>query len=127
MTKTVREGETVAVNSHVLTAATDFLASVDELQSLFPQLEHVALVVTWFGNDLRCGECTIRPYVVDNGTTAYSMPWIVSGVERADAPEVSLHEASAAYGGSPSDQTVIEAIAEIKVARHQGDALSASS
>ena len=114
VTKTVSEGETVAVNRHVLTAATDFLASVDELQQLFPKLENVALVVTWFGNDLRCGNCTIRPCVVDNGTTAFSVPWIASGVERQDAPEVSLHEGSAAYGGSPSDQTVIEAIAELK-------------
>jgi hypothetical protein len=114
VTKTVREGETVAENRHVLTAPTNFLASVDELQAVFPQLEHVALVVTWFGNDLRCGQCTVRPYVVDSETTAFSQAWVASGTPRIDAPEVSLFEGSAAYGGSPSDHTVVEAIAELR-------------
>jgi hypothetical protein len=114
VTKTLSEGETVAVNRNVLTAPTDFLASVDELQSVFPNLEHVALVVTWFGNDLRCGHCTVRPCVVDNLETRFSEAWVASGVPRIDAPEVSLHGGSAAYGGSPSDKTVVEAITELR-------------
>jgi len=114
VTETVSEGETVAVNRHVLTTSTDFLASLDELQAVFPKLEHVALVVTWFGNDLRCGHCTVRPCVVDNGPLAYSEPWVASGIERQDAPEVSLFGGSAAYGGSPSDKTIVEAITELR-------------
>jgi hypothetical protein len=40
--------------------------------------------------------------------------WAVSGVDAATAREVSRHDGSAAYGGTPSDRSVLEAIAAIK-------------
>ena len=114
VTREISRGDTEAINRHVLHAATDLTASLDELQSLCPNLEHIALVATWFGNDLRAGACTIRPAVTDHLTDGFSQPWKVSGLTRDAAPLVSRHEGSAAYGGSPSDLTVIDAIKEIK-------------
>lgn len=38
----------------------------------------------------------------------------VSGVERESAAAVSTHDGGAAYGGTPSDRSVMDAIAEIK-------------
>ena len=43
-----------------------------------------------------------------------SKPWIVSGVARGSAMVVSTHDGGAAYGGTPSDRSVMDAIAEIK-------------
>ena len=107
-------GASSAVNRHVLHAATDLTASLDELQALCPALEHVGLVVTWFGDDLRAGNCTIRPKVTFNGTGGLSDEWIVDGVARPDADLVTSVAGSAAYGGTPSDRSVIAAIQDIK-------------
>lgn len=72
VTATPQAGETVSLNRHVLHAPSDFAASVDELQALCPNLENVALVVTWFGDDLRAGQCGIRPGVVEQGPVSTS-------------------------------------------------------
>ena len=53
VTRQKRQGETEAVNRHALLEGSDFTASLDELQMLCPNLEHVALVVAWFGDDLQ--------------------------------------------------------------------------
>ncbi|MGG2476219.1 hypothetical protein ACNVD4_12695, partial [Rhizobium sp. BR5] len=42
---------------------TDWQAAIDELQALCPNLRNVALVVSWFGTDMRAGECRILPGV----------------------------------------------------------------
>lgn len=109
-----RQGETEAVNRHTLLEGSDFTASLDELQMLCPDLEHVALVVAWFGDDLRAGECRIRPGVTTSNGSGFSKGWTVSGVSRGSAMVVSTHDGGAAYGGTPSDRSVMDAIAEIK-------------
>src|SRR5690606_38311767 len=101
-------------NRHVLHGPSDFVASLDELQALCPALEHVALVVTWFGDDLRAGHCTIQPKVTHHDEASLSQPWVVSGVSRSAAQPVSSHPGGAAYGGTPSDRSVMDAIAELK-------------
>ena len=114
VTRSPEEGETVAENRHVLHAGTDLMASLDELQAVCPNLEHVALVVSWFGSDLRAGQCVIRPAVTDVDANGFSAEWKVSGVARPDAIEVSTLDGKAAFGGTPSDSSVMDAIAEIK-------------
>lgn len=111
--KRVGPGEAEAMNRHVLFAGSDIEASLDELQMLCPALEHVALVVSWFGDDLRAGACRVRPAVTTRAGD-FSTGWRVDGVSRADAMLVSSHGGGPAYGGTPSDRSVIEAIAEIK-------------
>jgi len=114
VTRDIREGETQSLNRHMLYAYSDITASLDELQALCPALENVALVVTWFGTDLRAGNCKVRPGVIDNGTAGFSQDWVVSGQARDVAATVTTHGGSAAYGGTPSDRSVIDAIAEIR-------------
>ena len=113
VTSSGEPGETTAENRHNLHDATDFEASIDELMTLCPNLEQVALVVTWFGTDLRAGDCKIKPMVVHAGGE-YSQAWTVSGIARGAADAVSLHEGRAAYGGTPSDKSVIDAIKALK-------------
>lgn len=102
---------TVTVNRHTLSNATDWDASIDELEALCPNLERAALVVSWFGSDLRAGECRVEPKVehVSDGPQ-----WSVSGLSRAAASQVSRVGGKPAYGGTPSDASVLAAIADLK-------------
>jgi len=114
VTRSPVRGETETVNRHVLFGETDLDASLDELAMLCPNLKHVALVVTWFGDDLRAGACKVYPAKVDLGGMADTTGWRVSGETALTASAVSLHGGAAAYGGTPSDKSVIQAIQAIK-------------
>ncbi|MEQ1950705.1 baseplate multidomain protein megatron [Mesorhizobium yinganensis] len=114
VTKKARPGEEAAENRHILFAGSDIAASLDELQALCRNLTDVALVVSWFGDDLRAGICSIQPGVTTASSAGFSRPWVVSGIGRAEARTVSTHGGNAAYGGTPTDRSVMAAIAEIK-------------
>lgn len=114
VTRKIRPGETEAVNRHVYFAGTDLDAALDELQMLCPALEDIALVASWFGSDLRAGHCTIRPMVTHNDVQGISQALTVSGLGRTDALEVSRIAGAAAYGGTPSDRSIMDAIAAIR-------------
>jgi len=117
-------GATAAENRHQLTATTDWTASIDALQALCPNLESVALVVAWFGDDLRAAHCSVTPRVDAPFKTIgqfnyiigpYWPPdWSVAGQTRATAQLVSQIDGRAAYGGTPSDASVAGAIADLK-------------
>lgn len=114
VTKRIRPGEELPENRHVLFGTTDVTASLDELQALCPNVADIALVVSWFGDDLRAGHCTIRPGVTAATGVRFSKPWVVSDVEREDARVVSVDGGGSAYGGTPTDASVIAAIREIR-------------
>lgn len=109
-----REGEKRWLNRNTLVASTDWQASLDELQALCPNLESVALVVAWFGTDLRAGNCRVLPGVEVGYRREESRAWSVAGMSREEAYIVSRHAGGPAYGGSPSDQSVSEAIRDLK-------------
>ena len=108
------EGSARIMNRHTLTAHTDWQASIDELTALCPNLERVALVVTWFGTDLRAGHCRVVPGVEVAHRDEESTSWSVAGLGRAEAHLVSRHDGGPAYGGTPSDTSVRQAIADLK-------------
>lgn len=114
VTWSVRPGVSESANRQVMHAPSNWAASIDELQALCPGLERVALVVAWFGDDLRAGHCTIRPKVETRGRQTQGATWAVSGLNGSTAVEVSRHEGVPAYGGTPSDASVIAAIADLK-------------
>lgn len=109
----VGPGQTVGENSHVAANVSDWTASIDELVALCPNLERVSLVVAWFGNDLRCGHCSIGPRVEAAERSVLGTEWSVMGLGRGDVPVVSSHGGGAAYGGTPSDASVLAAIADL--------------
>ncbi|MGF9692889.1 glycoside hydrolase/phage tail family protein [Rhizobium sp. 0TCS1.26] len=114
VTEQTGEGSARILNRNILTAATDWQASLDELQALCPNLDAVALVVSWFGTDLRAGHCRIVPGVEVSGRDGESQPWQVAGIERGDAYLVSRNGTGPAYGGTPGDASVLQAIADLK-------------
>jgi hypothetical protein len=108
------EGGTVWQNVHGVSGQADLIAALDELQAMAPNLDTVALVVGWFGDDLRAGSIAICPGVETLDKTTYPEAWEVAGVARADARLVSQVDGRPAYGGTPSDASVTAAIGELK-------------
>ncbi|MCA1241369.1 glycoside hydrolase/phage tail family protein [Stappia stellulata] len=113
VTRTVRPGVSQTVNRHIAHGPSNWSASIDELQAVCPNLQRVALVVSWFGDDLRCGSCSIRPRVETAGSSVQGAVWAVSGETAGTAATVSLHAGRPAYGGTPADSSVIAAIRDL--------------
>ncbi|MBE1295297.1 MAG: host specificity protein [Rhodobacteraceae bacterium] len=104
-------GDIRAANTHTPSGQTDLLTSLAALDEELPACDAASLVVSWFGDDLPCGECQIRPKVEQKRADGVSMPWRVSGLTRATAEEVLKNsEDSPVFGGTPADAAVIEAI-----------------
>ena len=99
-----------AHNRHTSIAISDWKASIDELQMTCPNLKSVSLVVSWFGNDLRAGECLIQPGV----TTQIGIRWRVNNLKRHQAYLISQIEGRPAFGGTPDDASILNAIADLK-------------
>lgn len=108
------DGAFTSHNRHVVHANTDMEASLDELQAICPNLTHVSVVVSWFGSDLRCGECEIRPKVEIAARSLTGPDWRVSGVTRSAAQIVSQIDGAPAFGGTPSDAGIIRTIQNLK-------------
>ncbi|THD74653.1 host specificity protein [Thalassobius vesicularis] len=106
-------GSSKTVNANSPSGKTDFLTSMDQMEQELPACEAVSLVVSWFGDDLRCGSCQIRPMVEQSEFDAAAMPWQVSGLTRATVEVVPQLDDRAVYGGTPTDQSVIQAVAEL--------------
>ncbi|QWK78209.1 baseplate multidomain protein megatron [Ochrobactrum sp. BTU1] len=107
-------GESRTLNRNAKRGRSDWTVAMDELQSLCPQLQHVAIVLPWFGDDLRAGYCQIRPGVTHQSALSSSPTWKVENVTRGGAHLISQSGEGAAYGGTPSDQSVVDAIRDAK-------------
>ena len=108
------KGGTASQNVHGSGGVADLAASLDDLENLAPNLGAVSLVAGWFGDDLRANHCAIRPGVEAADKTTYPETWTVNGVARADARLISEVDGRPAYGGTPSDASVVQAIQELK-------------
>ncbi|MGB6085518.1 baseplate megatron protein TIM-barrel domain-containing protein, partial [Parvibaculum sp.] len=108
------EASSRTLNTHMASGETDFVTAIDELEAALPEARAVSLVVSWFGDDLRCGSCSIRPKVETRNKITWPEMWSVAGVSRFAAAEVSRIDGKPAYGGTPSDASVRHALSELK-------------
>ncbi|WP_300029421.1 glycoside hydrolase TIM-barrel-like domain-containing protein [uncultured Roseobacter sp.] len=98
----------------------DFCVSLETLTEELPNCEAASLIVSWFGNDLRCGACSIRPKVEKKQYDGQNMPWSVAGLNRSSAQSMVLDEdGRPIYGGTPADASVIQAIQAMHAAGKQ--------
>lgn len=102
------------VNEHSPSGKTDFVTSVDALRDELPNCGAASLVVSWFGDDLRVGECQLRPKVEQKDADAMEMPWRVSGLTRESAQQIPRKDGIPVYGGTPCDQSVRDAIRHLQ-------------
>lgn len=109
-------GVNVSVNVNTPSGKTDFATSVEVLSEELPACRSVSLVVSWFGSDLRCGSCQVQPKVEHSGAEGVPMVWRSGGIGRAEAEAVPQLDGRPVYGGTPADQSVVEAIQALKAA-----------
>ena len=114
VTRKVSPGVTATENAHASSERSDWTVSIDDLTAGCSNLKAASLVVPWFGNDLRCGVCEIRPGVENTVKVTTPETWSVAGITRAAAHVVSTFEGKPAFGGTPSDASVIRAIQDLR-------------
>ena len=110
------QGTSKTANVNSPAGVADISASLNMLSHELPRCRAASLVVSWFGNDLRCGKCQLRPKVEQKQTEGAEMIWRVAGLERGQAEQVLMSDDRPVYGGTPSDASVIEAIKALKAA-----------
>jgi hypothetical protein len=121
-------------NLHNGEGRADLLVSIDQLVAQVPNLKRVSLVVGWFGTDVRASHCVVKPGVERRDKTTVLLGWSVAGLDRGSAHLISSASApsttpeggggppppegggddSPAYGGTPSDESVRQAVAALK-------------
>lgn len=114
VTQEPEPGISIAENRHQLQTLTDIDASISHLLALCPRLRRISLVVSWFGDDLRAGSCRVEPRVEIGLKTTNGATWLVAGLDRANARIVSQSGGKPAYGGTPSDESVITLIQRLR-------------
>ncbi|MCA0044708.1 baseplate multidomain protein megatron [Celeribacter litoreus] len=107
---------TVSVsNMNSVSGETDFITSLSAQTGELPNCKSTSLVVSWFGDDLRCGTCTIQPKVEQDVLDGDEMKWSVSGLNRTSAALVPRDDdGNVIYGGTPTDQSVVQAIQALR-------------
>ncbi|MEM8624854.1 MAG: glycoside hydrolase/phage tail family protein [Pseudomonadota bacterium] len=104
-------GATQAANVHNAALRPDIEVALDQLQAELPTCETVSLIVSWFGDDLRVGRCSVQPKIEIAGRASGPDAWMVAGLDSSSAAVVSVDEDERPnYGGTPSDASVISAI-----------------
>jgi hypothetical protein len=114
ITREAGEGVTLPENANNNDGVTDFSAALDGLLAAAPGLKAASLVVSWFGDDLRAAQCKLQPGVEIAQKTTSPRAWRGGGVARSGARLVSRLDGRPAYGGTPDDAGVVEAIQAMK-------------
>lgn len=108
------KGENTVVNVHNDQGVPDIVASLAQMKAELPAVGTASLVVTWFGNDMRAGKCTLRPKVEQSIEDGDKIAWRVSNLNRVGAERVSLLDGRPIFGGTPDDTSVIQAIRHMR-------------
>ena len=114
ITRTIAAGQTAPENLNSTLGVPDFIAALDQLEASAPNCRSASLVVSWFGTDLRAGNCQIRPGIETASKSTTPLVWSVNGIDRASSYVVSQLGGKPVYGGTPTDFAVVQAIQELK-------------
>lgn len=114
MQRVLGPGLETSENTHAAQGRSNLDVSLDQLQRDLPNVETVSLVSGWFGDDLRCGACTIRPGVERALKETTPFAWRAGGLDRSNARLLSSWNGGPAFGGTPADRSILEAIAALK-------------
>lgn len=107
-------GQSWAANVNSASGVADLVTSTRALQRELPSCEAASLIVSWFGDDLRCGQCQIQPKALHKDIEGKNMPWRVAGLTRQTAQTVRHEDDRPVYGATPADQSVVQAIRHMK-------------
>ncbi|AMW36140.1 hypothetical protein [Xanthomonas phage XAJ2] len=112
------------LNKHSNNGKVDIVNAIEDLDANFPNCNTVALVVSWFADDLRAGVCNIKPGFGLSSAYKFWWPtldfqWQVQGFKHDSSAQyvhfiTGRESSNAAYGSTPSDWSILEAIAYLK-------------
>ncbi|WP_420586789.1 baseplate multidomain protein megatron [Ruegeria sp.] len=103
-------GESWAANVNSASGISDMVTSIRALRTELPACDAASLVVSWFGDDLRVGQCRLEPKVLHKNIEGENMPWQVAGLDRQAAKVVRHENNRPVYGATPADASVVQAI-----------------
>lgn len=123
-----RAGEStfVEINTYAgqTSQRTDLMLAIDQLKAVFPACTTVAVVCAWFGDTTDASTCKIFPATTYhegvfqkwNGSAWVTDHWTVSSLTEGSSGLISISKVgdSYSYGGTPSDQSIVECITELK-------------
>ncbi len=92
----------------------NFTVSRDLMSDALPNVESVALHVAWTGDDLRCGQLTLKPAIDRAIKDTFPYEWEVNGTARGAARMLSEDETGVVLQATPADRAVVEAIKGLK-------------
>ena len=101
-------------NARGASQTTDWETSMSNMQSIFPNLESVYLEVAWFVQSPYLPFSRISPAVVSRTKSTFPRQWSVRGWNRESAQLLSSLDGVTLYGGTPDDQSVVDAILDLK-------------
>ena len=103
------------INMNNSSGFADAIRALDQLEDQLPNCRSVNIISSWFGTDLRLGNCEIHPGVETRERIVFDVDWEVAGQTRGTAYLVSRDEdGNPVYGGTPSDASLIALIRELK-------------
>lgn len=111
----VQQGAQESVNMHNASGQANVLLALDHLKNTCPNVEWVSLVVSWFGDSLDIGTCTIKPGVeYQQGATTSPDIWGVAGFTRSSAKLITQVNGVPQYGGTPDDGSLVGLLSELR-------------
>ena len=114
VTRKVGAATNVSENVHTRQGGSDWSVALDQLEADAPQRRLRSSHRRLVRHRPARRHCEIRPGVDAADKITEPLVWSVAGLDREDAHLVSLVEGRAAYGGTPSDETVVAAIQDLK-------------
>lgn len=127
--KRTRRGDKVVAESAVNSVdkkRANSLVNLELLKRELPGVTWTAPVVCWFATSLDIATCSVVPKVetdlepgieykaFSGGASAYEVDWVVQGKLRSEAELVGRDGSSPRYGGTPSDESVINYLRELR-------------
>lgn len=107
-------GVSESLTRHQLYGGSDVDTALGHLVALCPSLRRVSLVVSWFGDDLRAGACSVAPRAEIVHKPTVGAEWSVAGLTRSSARIISEVGGRPAFGGTPSDESVVALIRRLR-------------
>lgn len=110
-----RPGQTRPLNMNNLSGKADIDLALDQLQATLPNCKNVSIISSWFATSTDIATCEIKPGIERRVRNIRNATWQVGREDRNSAYVVSTDaEDRPNFGGTPSDESLIQAIKSIK-------------
>ncbi len=108
-------GARSSINHHTIYKASNLNVALDNMQAVLPNIQWIAPVVGWYTCSTKVKECIIEPGVeYTSDATTWPSIWKVGEYIRKNAHLITQVDNSPIYGGTPSDESVVNMLKELK-------------